>query len=474
MVEDVYAYGASLEAACRTLQKANFYFYWSINIEKYNFCEGQTPRYFNGYCFTFSLQRVENGLAVYQLVLKPWLAFFSLRSDHYLFHQQNIREQSTEIFTDSGLSNHEFRVRDADLKRTFSCQYDETDHNYLHRRWEEMGWLYWYEHKLDSHKLIISDTSRSAEPVAGKSTLALHHDGGSNRSDKIHAWSPVRKLVSGKVTLASFDFKKPTPQVFSEASTKDQGDMHQIEVYQYQDLFGFKDNGHAEFLARVRMEQIDAQALQFHAKSNARYVQPGRWFQLHQDFDGQIPSAGENEYFILSVKHVVDNNFLNAKGNKASYENEFVCVPRNLAWRPPQGFSSEAVKIRGSDTAIVVGAGQGDIFTDRYGRIRVQFHWDREGVNTEASSAWIRVASNWAGAELGAIAIPRVGSEVVVQWLGGSPDRPLVTGSVYNARKMPPWKLPSQQALMGLRSNPPKLREVCIKWKYFQYIQTKT
>ncbi len=132
-------------------------------------------RYFNGYCHHFTRVKIENSLAVYQMVLKPWLAVFSLRSNHYLFHHQNIRDQSKEIFLHSGLANHEFRIRESDPVRTFSCQYDESDHNYLHRRWEEMGWHYFYEHRLDGHTLIISDTSRAAAQIDGKVSLAWHH-----------------------------------------------------------------------------------------------------------------------------------------------------------------------------------------------------------------------------------------------------------------------------------------------------------
>ena len=411
-------------------------------------------RYFNGYCFEFSLQRVENGLAIYEMILKPWLALFRLRRNYFLFHNQNITEQTKQLFCETGLASHEFRVNQSDPVRTFSCQYDESDYNYLHRRWEEMGWHYWYEHTLSGHKLMLSDTSQDAEAIDGKPLIAYHHDGGSNKDDKISNWSPARKLVSGEVTLGSFDFKRPSPQSAGVASSNEQGAIHQFEVYRYQGLYGFRHSGHGNDMAQLRMEAIDAPSKQFRAKGNSRAVQPGRWFCLNKDFAGQIFDAkdADVEFFVVSATHVVDNNYLNDNGKHASYENEFVCVPRNIPWRPELGSNSDEVKVAGVDTATVVGSGGQDIYTDEFGRIRVQFHWDRKGGNDAGSSAWVRVASNWAGAELGAMAIPRVGSEVVVQYLSGNPDRPIVTGSVYNARKMPPWQLPSQQALTGIRS----------------------
>ncbi|MBI3229917.1 MAG: type VI secretion system tip protein VgrG, partial [Burkholderiales bacterium] len=121
--------------------------------------EDGSQRFFNGYCFEFALLGVENSLATYQMVLRPWLAQFALRHNHRLFHQQNIQQQSKEIFLESGLASHEFRLHESDPVRTFSCQYDETDYNYLHRRWEEMGWCYWYEHSMQGHKLVLSDTT---------------------------------------------------------------------------------------------------------------------------------------------------------------------------------------------------------------------------------------------------------------------------------------------------------------------------
>ncbi|MEN9866173.1 MAG: hypothetical protein RL748_1763, partial [Pseudomonadota bacterium] len=410
-------------------------------------------RYFNGMCFEFTLLRVENSLAVYQMVLRPWLALFRFRSNHFLFHNLSISDQTVQLFRQTGLSRHEFRLNAFDPERTFSCQYDETDYNYLHRRWEEMGWHYWYEHTLKGHTLIISDTSLSADPIDGRSTIAWHHTGGSNLDDKISNWSPRRKLVSGKVALSSFDFKRPTPERASNASDNQQGPVHPAEVYHYQDLYGFKNAGDGEKIARRRMEAIDAESQTFSAKSNHRAVQNGRWFSLKKDFVAQAFSnaALDTDFFITEARHSADNNFLNAEGGDARYENEFTCVPRNTPWRPALGFNSREVKITGVDTALVVGPDGDNIFTDGYGRVRVRFHWDREG-NGSDSSAWIRVGTPWAGAELGSISLPRIGSEVTVQWLGGSPDRPLIVGGLYNAAKMPPWALPGQQALMGLRS----------------------
>lgn len=416
--------------------------------------EDGTKRYFNGYCFEFALISVENSLASYQMILRPWLAQFSLRHNHRLFHNQNIQAQSKEIFLESGLSSHVFRIRDSDPARTFSCQYDESDANYLHRRWEEMGWSYWYEHSMQGHQLVIADSTTVADSIEGGASIAWHHVGGSNRIDKISHWKPRRKVVSGKVAHASFDFKSPRPQQASNTSMLKQGKIHQFEVYQYQGLYGFTGGWGGNTTSRVHMEQLSCDAQLYLAEGNCRKIQPGRWFSLKKQGLEHIATIDEDEteFFILGVTHEVSNNFLNSQGGEASYSNSVRCIPRKTLWRPMQGFNSRAVVMPGIDTAIVVGPSGENIHTDQYGRIKVQFHWDREGGNDEKSSAWLRVASNWAGGELGALAVPRIGQEVIVQWLSGSPDRPLVTGSTYNEQNMPPWKLPSQQSLMGIRS----------------------
>ncbi len=156
---------------------------------------------------------------------------------------------------------------------------------------------------------------------------------------------------------------------------------------------------------------------------------------------------------MLATHHSVTSNYLARDPSDVGYRNRFCCIRKLIPWRPGRGFNSTQTRILAPQTATVVGPdGHGGVHTDRYGRVRVQFHWDRAGTRDERSSAWLRVAGAWAGAELGAAAIPRVGSEVLVQWLDGNPDRPIITGSVYNERNMPPWTVPAQHALTGFRS----------------------
>ena len=418
----------------------------------------QSKRYFTGYCFEFRLVEYDNSLAVYQMILRPWLTFFKLRYDHFIFHNKSIEVQTKEIFCDSGLSSYDFRTREPDPVRTFSMQYDESDYNYLHRRWEEMGWHYWYEHTERGHKLILSDASANADPIDGKPLIPYHHDGGSNKDDKISDWSPVRQVVSGKVAFSNYDFKTPTPQKLSETSELKQGDIHKIEVYQYQGLYGYKDAGQGAKIAKRHMEQIEAEGKFFEARGDCRFVQSGRWFRLTKEHDSLLfpGSASDHEFFILTARHEINNNFLNSAGSEATYRNSFSCLRRIIPWRPAIGFNSELTRIPGVDTATVTGPAGEEIHTDKYGRIKVQFHWDREGSNDEKSSAWIRVMTPWADKNFGMISLPRIGTEVVIQYLQGNPDRPLVVGQLYNERHLPPWDLPAHKTQSGILSRSSK------------------
>lgn len=415
--------------------------------------EDGSLRYFTGYVFSFSLQKTDGGVAFYQARLVPWLAYLKLRKDNYLFHGQTLQEQTASIFSDySTLPRWECQVRGPDPAMTDACQFDESDHNYLHRRWEAAGWCYWYEHTEQGHTLVLSDSTRDAAAIDGSSIVPFQRHGGSREEDGLGDWSPVRSIAPASVALGGFNFKYPVPTQVDLPTLGEQGAILRVESYEYAGTYPFADAQAAEHMAQLRMEEMEAGAKHFAGGGNCRRMQPGRAF----DLSGHFSEAGENCFLILSVVHDASNNYLQLRQSgepEAHYENRLTCIRKSVPWRPGRNFNSVQTRILAPQTATVVGPeGPDSIHTDEYGRIRVQFHWDRVGANNERSSAWLRVASHWAGAELGASSVPRVGSEVIVQWLDGSPDRPIVTGSVYNEFNQPPWTMPTQQALMGLRS----------------------
>ena len=420
-----------------------------------------TLRYFTGFCFAFRLKRVDGSLAYYEAELGPWLKYLSLRKDNYLFHNKNLHEQTDSIFDDYGsLAHWDWRVAGEDLPMTDACQFDESDHNYLSRRWEAAGLLYWYEHDATGHKLVVANDSISAPQIDGGAEVAFQRHGGSAEENGIGEWSPARQLMPASVTLATFNFKRPSlnaHNVSSVPTKNQQGAVLDVETYEYAGAYGAKDRGDRERLAVLRMEEMEALGKHFDGAGNNRYVMPGRWFRLTGHFDANYSydnkGVDQNEFLILEVHHIATNNYLQQAHEKADYGNHLKCIRKAIPWRPGRSFNSVDTKIHAPQTATVVGpAGADSIHVDEYGRVRVQFHWDRIGDYNDQSSAWVRMISQWAGSELGAAATPRAESEVCIMFLEGNPDRPVIIAAIPNEANMPPWTLPSQRALTGLRS----------------------
>jgi type VI secretion system secreted protein VgrG len=423
--------------------------------------EDGSLRYFNGYITEFRFVRCDGGFAFYQMLLEPWLAFARLRKDNRSFHNKNVLEITEETLKHYRQADwHMYKVDESKL--TVANQYNETDYNHLHRRWEALGLHYWYEHKFDGHKLMISDNSFLAEPIDEEAYVISFHDkGGSREDDGIHEWTAIRRLGSGRTTLATFDYKNPRAQRVEAASVNQQGDFFPYEVYEDTGSYGFRLLRDGEQLAARRMDEADKDTQYFEAAGNERCVLPGHTFKLGGHFsaeprsrryDSERRSIEDRYYLILSADHQVSNNYQAGPGAPSHYENRFTCIRQDIRWRPGRNYNSEPATYTGLHTAIVVGPAGADIHTDGYGRVKLQFHWDRLGTYDEKSSPWIRVMTPAAGNEFGQIRLPRVGEEVTVVYPDGNIDHPLILGAVYNGKHMPPWKLPEQSALAGLRS----------------------
>lgn len=416
-------------------------------------------RYFNGYVFGFSLVKTDGSVAFYSMVLKPWLSYLKLRKDNFLFHNMSLREQTHTVFADYGTHPlWDCRVQGDDVAAPMACQFDESDHNYLHRRWEAAGWHYWYEHTESGHTLVLADDSSRADPIDGASAdVRFQRNGGSMEEEAIGDWSPVRQIVPGRAVLSGFDFKHPVPALVDVPILGEQGDVLAVDTYEYAGAYGFKGNKQGDAKCQLRMEELESRSKHIEAEGNNRFALPGRWFRLTEHFTVDItdPSTGpeKGEFLIVSIRHSASNNYLQQDNPAPDYANALTCIRKNVPWRPGRGFNSVQTRIHGPQTALVTGPAGQEIHTDEHGRVKVQFHWDRFGLNDERSSAFVRVASNWASGNFGAISLPRVGDEVIVQWLDSNPDHPIVTGRVYNGDNKAPWDLPSQTALSGIRSS---------------------
>ena len=424
-------------------------------------------RYFNGYVTEFRFLRTDGGFAFYHMVLEPWLAFAKLRKDNRSFHGKSAIELTELTFAHYRQADWNPVIVAEYPRMTCANQYDETDYNHLHRRWEELGLHYWYEHRADGHTLWLSDRSTLAQPIDptgidDSGEIPFRDKAGSLEEDGIREWSPVRRLGSGQTTLASFDYKNPVAQRSTAESLNNQGDVFPYEIYEDTGSYGFRTHDEGEQLAQQRMGERDANTQSFEARGNDRTAQPGRCFKLADHFSAELrvpkrgepaqPSIRDRDYLILSVDHEASNNYQAGPGAPSNYENSFHCVRKDIQWRPGRHYNSQPCTYHGIQTAIVVGPAGAEIHTDGYGRVKVQFHWDRLGKYDENSSPWLRVMSPGAGVEFGLIRLPRVGEEVGVVFVNGNIDHPLILGVLYNYTHMPPWQLPEQQALSGLRS----------------------
>jgi type VI secretion system secreted protein VgrG len=413
-------------------------------------------RYFNGYVTSARHAGSDGGLSFYELVLSPWTTLLQHRRDHYIFHNQDLVATLEELFADYGdYNDHKFRVANPGPTETFRVQYDESDANYFNRRVEEKGWSYWFEHRADGHTLVISDdTTTQALPI--EPIVQVRFQGGKTVTEKvdfIDQWNGERSLQPSKVAVQSFDFKQPHFPLYSEQATnRVQGKVLHTEVFEYTGALAFANTGAGNDLAALRLEEFEARAKNFQGAGNHRALVPGRYFELTEHFEHDHEANPiDNEFLLLSVTHSGSNNYLQ-KGVDAIYRNRFTAMRRGVPYRPGRHANSRPVAAPGIQTAIVVGPPGEEIHCDEFGRVKVQFHWDRAGNMDDKSSCWVRVSSPWAGTNYGGIQLPRIGQEVIVDFLNGNIDQPIIVGRTYNQAQMPPWELPAQKNQSGFYS----------------------
>lgn len=422
-----------------------------------------SARYFNGYVTQAERTGSDGGYCLYQVVLSPWTHLLHNTIDNYTFQEQTLTATLDEIFADYGVfADYDIRVYGKAEPETFRAQGGritpdapdgESDYNYLHRRLEEKGWYYWFEHRKDGHTLVISDNSEVASsPIDGTGKVRFHNDKATLPEDTIQQWKTRRTLAPGKVSVTSFDFKHPRAEHQNIKTRNQQGRVLQTEVHEYTGAYGFKDFNAGRELAKLRMEEIESRAKCFEAKSNCRLLQPGRTFELLGHFAHDKEDIVQRKFLIQSVRHEASNNYLQGNEGKTVYDNTFIAQRKIIPYRPGRGHNSKQPRRYGVQNAVVVGRPGEEIDCDEYGRVYVQFPWDRKGQYDHKSSCRVRVASTWAGSNFGAISLPRVGQEVLVTWVDGNPDLPIIIGSVFNQANMPPWELPANKTQTGILS----------------------
>jgi type VI secretion system secreted protein VgrG len=383
---------------------------------------------------------LEQGRQAFRVRLVPMLWLLGLRKTSRIFQDKTVVEIVTAVLDDASVPHHEALVATY-RKRVYAVQYQETDLAFVTRLLAEEGIAYFFEHASSGETVVLADNAHAYAPIAGDPALVFRPVRAGMIPEERHVgpFARVRAMASGKVLHRDYDFRKPRLDLRAAADAK-AARQNALQVYDHEvsDELPAVDAG----TAGLRLEQERRHAEVLRGGSACRRLLPGFTFSLaeHVALDGP--------YVIASVEHRGHAPRVNAKLEQL-YENTFRCVAADKVLRPARPVR-EIRQV--TETAVVVGPDGQDIYTDEHGRVKVQFPWDLDGKNNETSSSWIRVAQAWAGTGFGFQFIPRVGMEVVVTFLGGDTDRPIITGCVPNGLNMPPFSLPAKQNTSGIRT----------------------
>jgi type VI secretion system secreted protein VgrG len=443
----------------------------------------------------------DGALARYRLTLAPWLHALALRRDSYVFQDKTVLEIIEEVFKDYPVASYRFDVKTALPKRSLTMQYRETDYDFIARLLAEEGLNFFIEHedthgsaeatpgKRDNappqeakttharHKFVVFDDNASL-PASFQPSIRFHRAAATESKDTITQFAKRQRIQANAVTLGNWDYKSLTSPSAEESVPSKAPDVPALEIYEGAGAYRYTDAAETGRIARARSEALALQQQTMHAESSVRALAVGTWFTLTDHPSCTSSPAGQqesNEYIVLSIEHRGSNNLSAQMADLGSrnetepgtYRNHFTCVPRSTPIRPAYWFPKPTVP--GSQVAIVVGVGNEEITTERDHRVKVQFPWQRgdqaasgqlahpattNAPGNETAGTWVRVAEPSAGANWGAHFVPRIGQEVLIDFIAGDIDRPIITGQLYNNVDAPPFHGADNHpgALSGLKS----------------------
>jgi type VI secretion system secreted protein VgrG len=397
------------------------------------------PRFIHGIISRFAQLGRRDDLVEYRAELVPWLWFLTLSRESRIYQEHTVPEIIEQVIGRTGYSDYDLRIRRDYPQRLYCVQYRETHLSFISRLMEEEGIFYFFEHAEDRHLLVITDDNSACGPVPGAATLRFT-PGGRMEESVVTELEREYIMHPGRITLVDYDYLKPTVKLNATLGEE------KFEIYDYPG--GYHDHAEGDRRARLALEAEEVSRHVLRGSSDASSLTPGHRFSLKEHY-----SADANgEYIITAVQHLAHAGGYRARSESGSmdYTNSFTCIPSGVPYRPPR--YTPRPTIHGTQTAVVVGPAGEEVYVDRYGRVKVQFHWDRDGKRDENSSCWIRVMTPWGGKGYGSVSIPRIGNEVVVAFGEGNPDHPIIVGSVYNADQTVPFELPGAGIQMGMHS----------------------
>ncbi|MER0126946.1 type VI secretion system Vgr family protein [Franconibacter daqui] len=408
-----------------------------------------SPRFINGKITRAGVSAVElsgTRYAVYTLTVEPDL--WPMKRDRNLrIFQGQTAPQIVKTLLGEYKVNVEDRLTGSYRVWDYCVQYQESSLDFISRLMELEGIAYHFRHEADKHTLVLTDAATQHQPFSGYEVIPYHAtpSGGSTSEEGVSQWALEDSVTPGIYSLDDYDFRKPNAWLFQAQQNPASPQPGSIDVYDWPGRF--VEHGHGEFYARIRQERWQVEHRQIQATATAVGIAPGHTFML-----ANAPFFSDNgEYLVTAAAYQYEENrYASGSDGATIHRTDFTVIPSSVVFRPAQ--TTPWPRTYGPQTARVVGPQGESIWTDKYGRVKVKFHWDRLAKGDDTSSCWVRVSSAWAGQGYGGVQIPRVGDEVVVDFINGDPDRPIITGRVYNEASMPPWALPAAATQMGFYS----------------------
>ncbi|KEY58743.1 type VI secretion system Vgr family protein [Serratia sp. DD3] len=406
-------------------------------------------RYLNGIITSMTLsdrEESEERYYLYHLKLRPTLWYLTQNQDCRIFQEKSVPEIILGIFNEYKI-NVENRLTYNYRSWGYCVQYQESDYDFICRLMEHEGIYFYFTHQADGHTLILADSPQRHDALDGYGHIVyrLNEGGLTENAATIYQWKVSDIITPSLYSMNDYDFRKPRANLLENRPNPQSFAKEKAEIFDWPGCY--TDQSHGQFYARVRQQEFEANHEFIKGRASSLGLAPGYRFML----DNAPRLEDAREYMTIAARYSFkESNYASNDSVNAEHYTDFVVLPAATQWRSKR--KTAWPKTHGPQTAEVVGPAGESIWTDNYGRVKLKFRWDRYSKGDETSSCWVRVASNWAGWQYGGIQIPRVGEEVVVDFVNGDPDRPLITGRVYNEDNMPPWDLPANATKMGIMS----------------------
>jgi type VI secretion system secreted protein VgrG len=401
-----------------------------------NLAQGGTE-YFNGIVGRFVQAGKDRRFTTYRAEVYPWFWLLTMNSDCRIFQNKTAPDIIKQVFQDAGFTDFTDSLKATYKPREYCVQYMESNFHFVSRLMEEEGIFYFFAHDASSHKMVLADDASAYADIQGTSQIHMLPTAGTwDDETAIYDCSWEQQVTVGQYQSDDYNFETPSTDLLVKSSSKDKS----RSIYEYPGRHMNKGDG--DTIAASTLAALETPGKILRGASACRAFRPGAKFTLKAHTRDEVNA----EYHLKSVSLRANQTAL--------YSNSFEALPSTVVFRPAR--TAPRSRIYGSQTATVVGKSGEEIWTDKYGRIKVKFHWDQSAAKDETASCWIRVAQGWAGKAWGGMFIPRIGQEVIVSFLEGDPDRPIVTGCVYNATQTVPYTLPDDQTKSTIKSNSTK------------------